>query len=232
MRCVDSSSFHTDQFKVQTTHPATRESLQSLASTLSQGSRPLPIKLLPLPSSSSVVRTALARKMQALSPQDQYHCWSKWLFLGAMVILCLCHPSWLIIRNPVSSQPVATPIPMIHHLCQPKKRQERPAADVEQNGRSSRPGREAEISKTFIYYLFPQNSLQPDLQWHLHTNHPNSWLRHSARCRDLQEDSTERLFFAVWNRAFLNFFIWFPFCSAIFVDMTSPFELSQSGSSK
>ncbi len=147
VRWADSSSFHTDQFKVQTTHPATCESLQSLASTLSQGSRPLPIKLLPLPSSSSVVRTALARKMQALSPQDQCHCWSKWLVLGAMVILC--HPSWLIIRNPVSSQPVATPIPMIHHLCQPKKRQERPAADVEQNGRSSRPGREVEIKKTF-----------------------------------------------------------------------------------
>ena len=33
---------------------------------------------------------------------------------------------------------------MIHYLCQPKKRQERPAVDVEQNGRSSRPGREAE----------------------------------------------------------------------------------------
>ena len=53
--------------------------------------------------------------------------------------------SSLIIRNPVSSQPVAAPIHTIHYLCQPKKRQERPAVDVEQNGRSSRPGREAEI---------------------------------------------------------------------------------------
>ena len=53
--------------------------------------------------------------------------------------------SSLIIRNPVSSQPVAAPIHTIHYLCQPKKRQERPAVDVEQNGRRSRPGREAEI---------------------------------------------------------------------------------------